>query len=503
MLVFIARRLVVSVFVLFVATFVMFVLSANTGDPLADLRELPADDRESAMAERIERMRLDLPVYARYFLWLGDALTGDFGVNRQGQDVNILLVDAVSATMQLVVAATVLAIVIGIAIGIISALRQYSGFDHAVTFGAFVAFSLPIFWVGVLLKQYGAIEFNNWLVQPSIPTLVIILGALLAGLAWSSLIVGDRRARLIAFAGASGITAVLLLWISLTEWFADPGLGPVVIALSAFGGAVGISALFSGLKLNRPMYAALAAAAIGTVLSFALAPVLADPSLGVILALAAATVIVCAGLGYGIGGVLHRRNAIAAAVWTGLFTGGVIFVDRMLQAFAGYSDSVQGRPISTIGASTPNYQGTFWELSLDSVGHLALPTMALILVSLATYTRYSRASMLEVMNQDYVRTARAKGLPERTVVTRHAFRNGLIPITTLAAYDFGTVIGGAVVTETVFGWRAMGDLLVTGLNEADPAPAMAFFVVTGGAIVVFNMIADIAYAYLDPRIRLS
>lgn len=503
MLVFIARRLVVSVFVLFVATFVMFVLAANTGDPLADLRELPEDARESAMAERIERMRLDLPVYARYLLWLGAAFTGDLGVNRQGQNVNILLTDAISATMQLVVAATVLAIVIGIAIGIISALRQYSGFDHVVTFGAFVAFSLPIFWVGVLLKQYGAIEFNNWLAQPTIPTLVVVLVAVIVGLAWSSLMVGDRRTRLLAFVGAAGVTAALLLWISGTAWFADPGLGPVVIALSALGGAVGISVLISGPRLNRPMYAALTAAAVGTVLSFALSPVLADPNLLVIIGLAATTVLVCVAIGYGLGGVLHRRNAIATAVWTGLFTGGVIFVDRTLQSFASYSRSVQGRPISTIGAATPNYQGTFWELTLDSVGHLALPTLALILVSLATYTRYSRASMLEVMNQDYVRTARAKGLPERTVITRHAFRNGLIPITTLVAYDFGTVIGGAVVTETVFGWRAMGHLLITGLDEADPAPVMAFFVVAGGAIVVFNMIADITYAYLDPRIRLS
>ena len=503
MLVFIARRLVVSVFVLFVASFVMFVLAANVGDPLADLRELPDDARESAMAERTERMNLDLPVYARYLLWLGGAFVGDLGVNRQGQDVNILLTDAISATMQLVVAATVLAIVIGIAIGIISALRQYSGFDHVVTFGAFVAFSLPIFWVGVLLKQFGAIEFNNWLAQPTIPTLIIVVVALLVGLAWSSLMVGDRRTRLLAFVGSAGVTAVVLLWISATTWFADPGLGPVIIALSAIGGAVGISVLIAGPQLNRPMYAALTAAVIGTVLSFVLSPVLADPSLSIILALALVTVLVCVAVGYGFGGVLHRRNAIAAAVWTGLFTGGVIFVDRMLQSFASYSASVQGRPISTVGASTPNYEGTFWQLTLDSAGHLALPTLALVLVSLATYTRYSRASMLEVMNQDYVRTARAKGLPERTVITRHAFRNGLIPITTLVAYDFGTVIGGAVVTETVFGWRAMGHLLITGIEEADPAPVMAFFVVASGAIVVFNMIADITYAYLDPRIRLS
>jgi peptide/nickel transport system permease protein len=129
--------------------------------------------------------------------------------------------------------------------------------------------------------------------------------------------------------------------------------------------------------------------------------------------------------------------------------------------------------------------------------------MALILISLATYTRYSRSSMLEVMNLDYVRTARAKGLPERTVVTKHAFRNGMIPITTLMAVDFAGVIGGAIVTENVFGWQGMGSLFLRGLQQVDPAPVMAFFIVSGTAIVLFNMLADIVYAYLDPRIRLS
>jgi peptide/nickel transport system permease protein len=111
--------------------------------------------------------------------------------------------------------------------------------------------------------------------------------------------------------------------------------------------------------------------------------------------------------------------------------------------------------------------------------------------------------MLEVMNQDFVRTARSKGLTERSVVTRHAFRNALIPITTLMAFDLSGVFGGAIITERVFGWQGMGTMFTTGLNDVDPAPVMAFFVVSGTAIVAFNMLADIAYAYLDPRIRLS
>ena len=134
--------------------------------------------------------------------------------------------------------------------------------------------------------------------------------------------------------------------------------------------------------------------------------------------------------------------------------------------------------------------------------HLVLPTLAIMLISFASYTRYTRASMLDVMNQDYVRTARAKGLNERTVVVRHSFRNALIPLATLVAFDFAAVLSGAVVTETVFGWSGMGRLFTQGLSHTDPNPVMAFFLVTAVATVLFNMLADIAYAFLDPRIRL-
>ena len=111
--------------------------------------------------------------------------------------------------------------------------------------------------------------------------------------------------------------------------------------------------------------------------------------------------------------------------------------------------------------------------------------------------------MLEVLNADYVRTARAKGLTERTVVLRHAFRNALIPITTLAAIDFGAVIAGAIITETVFGWKGMGVVFVQGVDKSDVYQVMGVFVVTAIAVLLFNLIADITYAVLDPRIRLT
>ena len=95
-------------------------------------------------------------------------------------------------------------------------------------------------------------------------------------------------------------------------------------------------------------------------------------------------------------------------------------------------------------------------MTTDTLTHLILPTITLMLISLATHSRFARASMLEVMNQDYIRTARSKGLTERTVVMRHAFRNALIPMATVVAFDIAGLIGGAVLTERVFGWKSHG-----------------------------------------------
>jgi peptide/nickel transport system permease protein len=175
----------------------------------------------------------------------------------------------------------------------------------------------------------------------------------------------------------------------------------------------------------------------------------------------------------------------------------------LLAALPAYSAEVNGVVVATIGATTPNFSGNFWETTLDQLGHLLLPTIAIVLISIAAYTRYTRSSMLEVMNADYIRTARAKGLTERTVVVRHGFRNALIPITTIVALDVGGLIGGAIITETVFGWSGMGRYFNDALKIPDPNAVMGFFLVTGTAIVLFNMVADITYGFLDPRIRLS
>jgi peptide/nickel transport system permease protein len=140
---------------------------------------------------------------------------------------------------------------------------------------------------------------------------------------------------------------------------------------------------------------------------------------------------------------------------------------------------------------------------LDRAQHLALPVLVVMVANVATYSRFMRASMLEVVNSDYVRTARSKGLNERRVTMGHAFRNALIPLVTLVALNFGALISGVVVTETVFALDGMGLYFVNALNAGDPYPIMAWLMITATVIIVFNLIADIAYGYLDPRVRLA
>ena len=147
--------------------------------------------------------------------------------------------------------------------------------------------------------------------------------------------------------------------------------------------------------------------------------------------------------------------------------------------------------------------GSGLEFVLDRAQHLALPIMVLAIANIATYSRFMRASMLEVINSDYVRTARAKGLGERKVTMRHAFRNALIPLVTLVALNFGGLLSGAVITETIFALDGMGLYFITKLNAGDPYPVMAFLMVTAIFVVIFNLLADLAYGWLDPRVRLE
>jgi peptide/nickel transport system permease protein len=139
--------------------------------------------------------------------------------------------------------------------------------------------------------------------------------------------------------------------------------------------------------------------------------------------------------------------------------------------------------------------------SIDRLQHIALPVITLAVVSFALYSRYMRASMLDVINSDYVRTARAKGVAEWRVILRHVVRNALIPIVTVSALQFGFLLAGAIVTETIFTLDGMGYYFIFKLQQLDIYAIMGYLVVVATSIVIFNLIADILYGFLDPRIR--
>jgi peptide/nickel transport system permease protein len=142
-----------------------------------------------------------------------------------------------------------------------------------------------------------------------------------------------------------------------------------------------------------------------------------------------------------------------------------------------------------------------WPALLDRLWHLVLPSTVLATFGMATWARYTRSSMLEVIRQDYVRTARAKGNPEKVVINKHALRNALIPIITLVALSIPAILNGAVLTETVFSWPGMGLLLFQAVLGHDYNVAMAVILFLALMTVVFNLLADVAYAMADPRIR--
>ncbi|GGR61277.1 peptide ABC transporter permease [Deinococcus seoulensis] len=158
--------------------------------------------------------------------------------------------------------------------------------------------------------------------------------------------------------------------------------------------------------------------------------------------------------------------------------------------------AVQWRVLPSAGIQTIGSNSV-----LDLLHHLILPAFILAFASVAGWSRYMRSSMVEVLGQDYVRTARAKGLTAGRVVYRHALRNALIPIITVVALDFATILSGAVITETIFAWPGIGRLFIESMNGRDYPVLMALMMAGSFALVISNLLADLAYAAVDPRIR--
>jgi peptide/nickel transport system permease protein len=169
----------------------------------------------------------------------------------------------------------------------------------------------------------------------------------------------------------------------------------------------------------------------------------------------------------------------------------------------GFNNAVGSKVFEYTGEYTPGVEGGFWPEAWDRLQHLVLPTLTLILIELAVFSRYQRNAMLDVLGSDYVRTAQAKGLRRRTALVKHALRTALIPTATLFAYSFGLVLVGAVFVETIFGWHGMGEWLVQSIQRNDTNAVAAVSCFTAVLILIAGLMSDIFYALLDPRIRVS
>jgi peptide/nickel transport system permease protein len=326
MLVFVIRRVLISIPVLIASTVVTFIIVKLSGDPLTYLKQRHPLPPKSFIQAEEHRLWLDRSWPAQYWHWISNLLLhNNWGPPVQGHDnVRTDVFQAFTVTARLVFFSILIALILAVITGVISAVKQYSITDYSTTFLGFVFLSMPTFWFAILLKH-------------------------------------------------------------------------------------------AGVKINET-------------------------------------------------------------------TGNHFF--------------------GTIGErSIPITDHSFWGSFKDIAGHMILPTIVLGLVGYAAWSRFTRASMLEVLNSDYVRLARSKGLAPRTVLVRHALRTALIPLTTVTALDVAALLGGAIVTERVFQWHGMGNLFLTALYNLDFNVMLGWLLLTAFIVIMFNLIADILYGVLDPRIR--
>jgi peptide/nickel transport system permease protein len=338
---YIIKRFLQGIPLLLIISIILFALMMSTGDPVATM-----GGRRVTRASDYERLKrqlgLDKPLYTQYFYWLvgntwtkvdldGDGiaetpgtrlgiLRGDFGnslVNRK--PVMRVIGERIPNTLILMLSGELIVIIGALIVGVYSALKQYSLLDHAVTTLSFIGYSMPIFFIALLLMFIFAVLFKRWGL-PYLPTVGMF----------------------------------------------DPQVGK------------------------------------------------------------------------SIGQVLY---------------------------------------------------------------HMVLPVISMSVVSLASYSRYIRSTMLDVLNQDYIRTARSKGLSNRTVIFVHALKNASLPIATIVGLDLPFLLGGAVVTERIFAWPGMGRLFLDHVSRADTPVVMGILMLVAVAVVVFQIITDVIYAWLDPRIR--
>lgn len=317
------RRLLVSIPLLLGLSIVSFIATRAVSSPEAGIRSNPRVSADDIQRYR-EQLGLDDPASEQYLRWLGNTVRGDLGTSLvSNRGVWPQLSSALWNTLVLGVTALVFSFVLGVGIGVLSAVKRGSLFDYTATGAAFFGLSMPNFWFAIMLQLFFGVYLVDWL------------------------------------------------------------------------------------ALDGPIF-------------------------------------------------------------------------------------------FTAGTKSPGTEG--FDL-IDRLRHLALPALVLAVQLIAVYSRYMRASLLEVLNADYVRTARAKGAAEGRVVGHHAMRNAMIPVTTQLAGDIGALFGGLVITETVFQWPGMGPLFLTAMQNGDYQVILPWLMITAFAVVFFNLVADLAYGVLDPRIR--
>ncbi len=192
-------------------------------------------------------------------------------------------------------------------------------------------------------------------------------------------------------------------------------------------------------------------------------------------------------------------NLVTSASFVG-YSMPIFLIALLLMYLFGVNFKRWGLPyLPTVGMFDPAVGRTPGQIAL----HMILPLTSLSVISIAAYSRYVRSSMLEVMSQDYIRTARAKGLREILVILRHAFRNASLPFVTLVGLDLPFLLAGAVVTERIFAWPGMGRLFIDHTERSDFPVLMGILMLTAVAVVIFQILTDITYSFLDPRIRIE
>ncbi len=499
--------------IVFGASFLAYNLQAYSSDPLSAFGESTAINKDYLIAKTIRDLQLDVPPPIRYFSWLRGIVAGlwgdfDMGLSRSNIPVSEILAMAIPVTIKLVITATFLAIVFGISVGMITAIRQYSRFDYTMTFFSFLLFSLPIFWVAVLLKEFMAIQFNDFLADPRIPPVVVMLASLVFGFVLAGFAGGTRVQFFSVLAGAALFAGLVLTYVSATQWFLEPSLGIFGVSFLALCNAVIVIQLITGLDSKKGRNAGIGTAIAIAVLYYPLQLVMsADASVLNVIAVFSITITVGILIGIAVSKI-DRRVYMRIGLFTALISTFPIIIDRFMAEFADYlnSDAVNGRPVPTLGQAndllTPEQLDNFWISGLDTALHLVLPTIALTLISFAGYVRFSRGSLLEVLNMDYIRTARAKGLNERTVIVRHGMRNAMLPLTTILVNDFAGLIGGAIITEGVFAWKGMGQVFNDAIRNYDLNLFMGVFIISASLTVLANFVADLLYGVVDPRIRI-